>query len=233
MKELFSKQRLLRLALGVCVGLGVLAGCILVLIHTLGEHDTLFEGKPIYAWLAQAKSKDPALRDAANLVLNRTIIPRLTRAMFQDTNDSHLRLALVDYLNTLPNVNILYRPADSRRADGPSFLGEFGPAAKAATPALLRALQGPDIAVRAPSAIALGKIQADPSTVIPLLIKYLDDSNIAEAAALGLADYGPSAKAAIPKLMELSKIHDKDLHRAVTLALAKIDPTAAPQAGGR
>ncbi len=232
MKKLLSKRRLVRVALGVCVGLGVLAGFILVLIHTLGEHDTLFEGKPIYIWIAQAKSKDPALRDAANLVLNRTIIPQLTRAIVQDTNDSAIRLALVNYLNTLPNVNIFYRPADSRRADAPNLLAEFGPAAKAATPALLRALQGSDPAVRATSATALGKIQADPVTVIPLLIKYLDDRDIDESAALALADYGPSAKGAIPKLLQLSKIPDKDLHRAVMEALAKIDPTAA-QAGGR
>ncbi len=169
----------------------------------------------------------------ANTVLNRTLIPHLTRAMVQDTNDSRLRVALVDYLNTLPNVNIFYRSAPSRRAEAAELLGEFGPAARSAAPALLHALQGKDLAVRAAAAAALGKIKADPAAEIPLLIQYLDDKEIDEAAALALADYGPPAKAAVPKLLQLSKVPDKDLHRAVMEALSKIDPTTTNQTGGK
>ena len=71
---------------------------ILVLIHTLGEHETVFEAKTAYQWMAQLKSGNPAQSNAASLVLNRAIIPQLTRAMVQDTNDSQLRMALIDYL---------------------------------------------------------------------------------------------------------------------------------------
>ena len=166
-------------------------------------------------------------------MLNRTIIPELTRAMVQDTNDSRLRVALVEYLNTLPGVNIVYHTADTRRADAADLLGEFGPCAKAASPALLQALQGRDAMVRPSAAGALGKIQADPEVVIPLLIKCLDQKDVDDAAALALADYGPAAKAAVPKLIELSKVRDKDLHHAVLVALSKFDPAAATQAGVR
>jgi HEAT repeats len=227
------KRRVVRIGLGVIIGLGVLAGAVLILVHTLGERDQIFEGKPIYLWSAQLQSKDPALSNAACLVLNRAIIPQLTRDMVQDTNDSHLRIALIEYLNTLPNVNIFYRRSETRRADAASTLGEFGQAAIAATPALLQAVQGRDTFLRPAAASALGKIHADPATAIPLLIKYLDDDNVNEAAARGLAGYGPAAKAAVPKLLQLSKVPDKDLHHAVMQALSKIDPESAAKAEGK
>lgn len=232
-KRCSLKRRVGRIALGVVIGFGLLAGGVVGLVYTLGEHETLYEGKPIFQWIAQAQSKNAALSNSVNTVLNRTVIPQLTRTMFQDTNDSRIRLALIDYLNTLPNVSIFFRKADTRRADAAGMLGEFGPSARAAGPALLQALQGRDLAVRAAAAGALGKIQTDPATVIPLLIKYLDDEDLNSAAALALADYGPPAEAAVPKLIELSKLPDKDLRRAVTQALSKIQPAAAANAGMR
>ncbi len=210
-------------------GLGVLAAVILLLIATLGEHEPIFEGKPIFRWLAQLHSADPALTNQTIRVLNRTIIPQLTWRMVTDTNDSRIRLTLIDYLNTLPNVNIFYRTAGSRRADAACLIGSFGPCAKRAVPALLDALQGSDLAVRAAAAEALGDIHSEPGTVIPVLIRCLDDKYVDEAAALALAEYGSAAKAAIPKLLELSKVPEKDLHRAVTIALSKINP-ALPEA---
>jgi len=95
------------------------------------------------------------------------------------------------------------------------------------------ALQGHDTFLRPAAASALGKIHADPNMAIPLLIKYLDDDNVNEAAARGLASYGPAAKAAVPKLIELLKVPDKDLHHAVMQALSRIDPDAAAKAGAR
>lgn len=230
-KRVSPLKRLLRILVGVLIGSALLAAIIVLLIFTLGEHEAHYENKRLYDWITLLKSPNPASSNAAQLVLDRTIIPQLSRDMFQDTNDSRLRLFLIENLNTLPEVNIYYRTADTRRADAATRLGDFGPAAKAATPALVRGLQGNDAPVRAASAEALGKIQADPPIVIPLLIKCLDDELVNEAAALALADYGPPAKAAVPKLIKLSTVPDKDLHRAVVLALTKIDPEAAAQAG--
>lgn len=227
------RVRLLRIVVGVLIGFTVLIAGVAILIRTLGERDTRYEGKFVYEWIGQLQSKNPALSNTANLALNRTIIPALTRAMVQDTNDSRLRAALIEYLNTLPNVNIFYRPAARRRAEAASLLGQFGPAANAATPLLLQVLRGPDEDVRPSAAIALGKIQADPDVAIPLLIRCLDDKGLDDAAALALAEYGAQAKAAVPKLLQLTKIPDKDLHHAVGLALQKIDPAAAAQAGFR
>jgi len=206
---------------------------MLLLIRALGERDVLYQGKSAYYWTEQIKSQNITASNRARLVLNQEIIPHLTKTMLEDTNDSKLRLALVEKLNDLPGVNIFFRPADSRRADAAVALGEFGPPAEPAVPALLQAFQGHDLPVRAPAAISLGKIHSKPEVIVPLLMSYLEVENLKEAAVQALGDYGSLSKAAIPKLLLLYKVPDKDLHHAVEEALKQIDPAAAVEAGVR
>ena len=223
-------SRLVRILVGVVIALGVLAGGFGVLIWMLGETETLYQGKSCYYWSDQIKSQNPGVTNQASLVLNREIIPRLTKTLLEDTNDSRLRITLVEKLNGLPGVNIFFRTADCRRGDAAIALGQFGPQAEAAVPALLQALQGHDSAVRGPAVVSLGHIRAKPEIVIPLLIPCLDDNDLREAALAALGEYGGRAKVAIPKLLLLFKVRDKDLHQAVEEALKNIDPDAAAQA---
>lgn len=232
-KESSLIRRAMRILLSVTVGLALLAGGIWVLIQTLGEREVLYQGKSLYDWSEQIKSQSTTASNQASLVLNQEIIPRLTKTMFGDTNDSSLRIWLVENLNTLPGVNILFRAADSRRAGAAAGFGEFGPPAEAAVPALLQALQGRDLAVRGPAAVSLGKIRGKPDVVIPLLIRYLEEDDLRESAAEALGEFGSLSKAAVPKLLLLFKVPDKDLHHAVEEALKSIDPDAAAQAGAR
>ena len=233
LKESALKVRLVRILLCVAIGLGLVAGGIWVLTQTLGEREVLYQRKSLYDWSKQIKSQNLAASNQASLVLNQEIIPGLTKTMFEYTNDSSLRIALVENLNGLPGVNIFFRVADSRRASAAAGFGEFGPPAEAAVPALLQALQGRDLIVRGPAAVSLGKIRAKPDIVIPLLIGYLEDDDLRESAAEALGEFGSLSKAAIPKLVVLFKVPDKDLHCAVEQALNNIDPDAAAQAGAR
>jgi HEAT repeat protein len=233
LKEPTLLRRAIRILIGVAIGLGLLAGGIWVLIHTLGEREALYQGKSLYYWSEQIKSQNTAASNQASLVLNQEIIPRLTKTMFEDTSDSRLRVALVENLNGLPGVNILFRMADGRRGGAAAAFGEFGPPAEAAVPALLQALQGHDLVVRRPAAVSLGKIHAKPGVIIPLLIRYLEEDDLRESAAEALGEFGGLSKAAIPRLLSLLKVPDKDLHTAVEEALKDIDPDAAAQAGVR
>jgi len=212
---------------------GLLAGAIVLLIASLGQRQHLYQGRPQYYWSQQINSLNPALSNEAALVLNQEIIPRLKKIMFEDTNDSSLRIALIDKLNGLPAVNIFFQTADGRRAAAAGGPGDFGAAAHAAIPALLQAVQSQDRAVRGPAAVSLGKIHAKPEVVIPLLITYLDQEELRESAAEALGEFGGRSKAAIPKLLILFKVRDKSLHHTVEEALRKIDPDAAAQAGVR
>ena len=56
-------------------------------------------------------------------------------------------------------------------------IGGMGPAAKAAVPALIVALDDPEAAVRFPVCIALREIGPDAKDAIPALTKELDDRN--------------------------------------------------------
>ena len=223
-------SRLVRILVGVAIALGVLAGGFGVLIWMLGEREALYQGKSCYYWSEQLKSQNPGVTNQASLVLNREIIPRLTKTLLEDTNDSGLRITLVEKLNGLPGVNILFRTADLRRGDAAIALGQFGPQAEAAVPTLVQALQGHDSAVRGPAVVSLGHIRAKPEIVIPSLIPCLDDNDLREATLQALGEYGSRAKVVIPKLLLLFKVRDKDLHHAVEEALKNIDPDVAAQA---
>jgi HEAT repeat protein len=156
-------------------------------------------------------------------------MPQLTEAMFHDTNDSRLRLALVDQLNTLPGVQICSTVAAARRVAATQAIGQIGPQAKGTIPDLIKVLKGNDPAPRPAAASALGQIHGEPETIIPLLIALLDDpqDGVPENAASALGNWGSLSKAAVPKLLPMLKAPDKDLRRAATLALKQIDPEAA------
>jgi HEAT repeat protein len=89
-----------------------------------------------------------------------------------------------------------FTEASWRRSYAAQSIGELGPGAKSAVPALLEALKGKDAAVHEAAIKALGHIHSDPTARIPLLIGYLDDENLRDEAALALANYGSLAKAA-------------------------------------
>jgi len=67
-------------------------------------------------------------------MLNGVIIPYLTNQMFADTNDSRMRVALIEQLNALPGVHIYFTRQDGRRVQAINDLGSLGPIAKAASP---------------------------------------------------------------------------------------------------
>lgn len=225
------KKRLKGIALLLVLSLAALVAGTRVLIASLGTRENLYEGKPSNFWVAQVNSRDPSTSNAACALLNREIIPQLTGTMLHDTNDSSLRLALVDKLNDLPGVSIRFISARNRRKGAASTLGYFGPAAQAAVPALIQALTGPDDEVRPRAALALGKIHGQPEVVVPLLIKYLDDENMDEAAATSLGAYGALAKTAVPKLLQSTqKRNDPGLQALARRALKEIDPQAAAPA---
>jgi HEAT repeat protein len=167
------------------------------------------------------------------VALETHVIPQLIAAMFNDTNDSRLRLVLIENLNALPGVNITDDTADMRRSLAAATLGQFGPRAQAAIPSLVKVVKSQDAAAREAATRALGQIRCQPDETIPLLITCLDDpqDGVPEAAAEALGDFGNLAKAAVPKLVPWLKGREKDRVHAAMVALPKIDRAAALEAG--
>ena len=227
-------KRTIRLITGVLVGMAVPIGGVLLLSRALGEHDTLYRGQPFNNWCAQLTNHDAAAASEARSTVTSLIIPQLTNQIFSDTNDSKLRLTLIEQMNNLPCIQIYYTPALGRRASAINQLGALGPLAKSAAPALLEVLKRKEESLCGPAAGALVNIQANPDTAIPALMDCMVDrdghgqSDVVEA----LGEYGPRAKAAVPALINLlADRSSKDIMQAVPKALKKIDPEAAAQAG--
>jgi HEAT repeat protein len=222
-----KKNSMRRVALGVLVGLVLLVGASWVLILALGNAArSVYAGKSLSDWRVILTSPDAAASNKAAVVVNSRVIPELTEAMFHDTNDSKLRIWLIDTLNQLPGVQIVFTEADGRRVCAADEIGELGPGAKAAIPALLQALKGSDEVVRGPAIAALGEIHSEPDQLIPLLTGYLDDDKLNDEAAKALGNYGVLAKAAVPKILPMLHAPDKDARAAAAEALQKIDPEA-------
>ena len=226
-------QRLRRVLLGVGIGVGLLVLAVWILVHTLGDRDRLYRGKSVYDWAYQVNSPVPAVSNETRVVVQTMVIPDLAATMFNDMVDSKMRVVLIERLNMLPGVNLLYTPAEGRRAVAAASIGSFGPEAQIAIPDLIKALKGNDRAVRGAAAKALGDIHSQPETVIPLLIAYLDDpqDDVPAAAVEALGEFGALSRPALPKMIPLLKKQDKDLQHALRIALKQIDPEEAAKAG--
>jgi HEAT repeat protein len=125
----------------------------------------------------------------------------------------------------------------SRRGWAAVALGEFGPAAEAGVPVLIKVMSDatPDdkFEHEASSALALGKIapgtgsaEKAVAAVLPVLQSKLWLSRAKAAEALG--KFGPRAKAAIPKIRALKDDHDPVVNNAAAKALVAIENASAP-----
>jgi len=112
-------------------------------------------------------------------------------------------------------------------------LAAIGPAAKSATPTLLRATTNSDIIVRAESLHALVCIQAEPDLAVSALTQALSDSNstVRFVACNSLAQLGEAAEHAVPSLVKALKDPVRDVGERAAVALWSIDPKVATKAG--
>lgn len=231
------KRRIIRISISVLIGMCILAGVIWS-PATLGNLETVYAGKSMDDWRQQLASHDAGASNQAYEALNTQIIPRLGEQMLHDTNDSKLKLSLIETLNSIPGVQVNFIEAVDRRIGAAYDLGTFGPPAKAAVPFLIQALQGPNAGLREGShkglhdvAIeALGKIHSNPDVVIPLLIQYLANGEMNDEAAAALGNYGSLAREAFPKIVPLLNAND-DVRASARVVLKQIDPEAAAKAG--
>lgn len=112
-----------------------------------------------------------------------------------------------------------------------ALLSRLGPDAVSAIPALLRSLKPPGPGGRPASrwqvAAALGKIapgSSHASVAVAGLDESLSDSNRRDAISIlrALANFGPKAAIAVPRLRQFQEHKDPELRLAATEALAKI-----------
>ncbi|MDD3906313.1 MAG: HEAT repeat domain-containing protein [Candidatus Omnitrophica bacterium] len=105
-------------------------------------------------------------------------------------------------------------------------LGMMGPSAKAAVPALTKALKHHDINVRREAVIALGKIGADAKAAVPALTKALDDPdiNVCREATIALVKIGDDAVSILINILEYSATDSRIM--TIVAVLGEMGPSA-------
>ncbi|MHC4506691.1 MAG: HEAT repeat domain-containing protein, partial [Planctomycetota bacterium] len=107
-------------------------------------------------------------------------------------------------------------------------LGELGPAAKKAVPALARAVADEDESVRAQAAHALGEIGPEAKGAVPALARAVGDKyrSVRAQAAQALGEIGPEAKGAVLALRRALTDSKSNVRQQAAWALGEIGPEA-------
>jgi HEAT repeat protein len=116
---------------------------------------------------------------------------------------------------------------DAGKVIAATTLGEMGPAAREAAPALRKALRDEDALVRIEAAAALARVEGRPEVVLPVLIARLRGDNDDRAqcrAAEALGEMGEQARDAVPALTEAREDRARNVREAAARALRKIVP---------
>jgi HEAT repeat protein len=160
-----------------------------------------------------------ALKDPAKLVRWRALVA------LGDVGDQKLTLMAL--------IAALKDPAAEVRCLAAEMLAEFGPAAKAALPALLDLWKGTDRGGRSWALNALVAIDPDGDKTLAALISALGDKHegIRLQGIRHCWEQGTKAKAAVPALLEHLKDKSQAIRDKAAAAVKQIDPEAAKKAG--
>lgn len=127
----------------------------------------------------------------------------------------------------VPQLVPLLKDKDLRRPAA-AVLASFGPAAKAAVPALVALLDDPNLEppARRDVQFALGQIGPEAASAVPALVKALDSDQerVRNSAMFALGRIGPGAKSAIPALTRYENSDDPMLRMGSLWALVHIQP---------
>lgn len=193
----------LRIVLGL-VGLLVVAGALFYLfdpdarLEGALRGDPWYNGRPATAWHDDLADPDEIARSlAAERLRDPAAVPVLEHLLKSDG------------------------PAAPRwyAAD---VLGQIGPPARAAGPALVAALHDPDPTVRKVAIQSIGKLAPEVPGAVPALIELFPDVGAVRA----VAEFGPAAGDAVPKLIPLLDDPDPAVRRNACRTLGRIGAAA-------
>jgi HEAT repeat protein len=211
----------------------------------------LYKSQPASYWVPRLRDPNEEVRsDALTAVVHlgpwaKDAIPTLLEMMTEqdgqfetylseDDRRGFTSIALIEILKGLgpdmeEHIPSVVKLLDSKdritRYHTLELLGKLGPHARAAIPALRKAIRDPEGPfIHHSVAKALGAI--DREALVRALIEALDDehSGVRGDAAENLGKLGKDAKAAIPKLRELRQVKEDFVRSSARDALKEIDP---------
>jgi HEAT repeat protein len=219
------------------IGLGVLTLFLLAvsLVFWPRSEGPPYQGKAISAWAFQLLAPGPEVREQAAAAFRHhgtNAVPSLIRML--ETRDPLWRRQLWSWALRLPprfrHGLLQHSPVPQEQAvhqAAAMALAIIGPDAKAAAPALGRALVSKDPVNLWQYADALGAIGKDS---LPALTNALvnSDPNVRSAAIFGLGKLGADAEPAVLPLLQRLADNQADVRERAVQALSAIGPPAVP-----
>lgn len=221
-----------------------MAGGVIVALWCLAvEPPASYLGQARSAWLAAARSQDPARRQAAAFALGKMGATAETAARLVELLDDpdggvqeNAALALAAWGPVAPEAAIPslrglldQSAAAAVRRAALLALGEMGPAAIAALPAVQRRLRDPEPTVRQAAlraAVALS-LHRPESLLAEVRARLRDeDALVRHAAARAVAELGPWARPLVADLLERLDDVEMPVRWAALHALASLGPAA-------
>ena len=129
-----------------------------------------------------------------------------------------------------PDINSLILALDSqdeaKQESAAHELGELGPVAKLAVPALIKAIKTDSVALRSEAIIALGKMGSEAGAAVPELAKVLRGNSIILKfnALKAMREIGPASKPAANQIATLMESNNSYIKVAAAWTLWSVDP---------
>ncbi len=206
-------------------------------------------------WINELKSSDTASRLKATQALGEMgpdaaeAVPALAKVMREDPegkvqNDAALALSKMAPASAaaVPDLIAVLDGQDYWiRMNAVNALSRLKTDARAATPALIKAIKDPSnrknleffqSTIQETAAVALGRVSSGTADGVPALIEGLaanDDPYTRGFFIRGLGEVGPEAKAAVPQLRQLLKEENNWLRETAQEALQKITGESAAE----
>ena len=219
---------------------GLLSTTSLWALTRVHPNDVKLKRAALTQIVARLKDQDPFVRTAAARALaSLPPSPEIAGPIFEkamadaDATTTHYMLDALAGLGpqAVPRL-IAALKYEALRAQTAYILGQIGPPAVAATPALAKLTSDPDPNVAVEAAHALAKIGPGAKAAVPALIEVLKqpESKSAHAAVFALGMIGPGAAAAEPALLEVIKGKDDSMSMLSAWAIIKIRGVSAETA---
>ena len=233
----------------------------LLLSWNTRDHEPVYQGIRLGAWLDDLTSPTPDLRASATNAI-RHMGTNAIPALLQEASarQSFPKAILTELMRRQPLVKFHIADHQARALAGFRALGTTGALGLAEGftnqnkwirfgcvgqwemcsdypailfPPLFDCLKDEDPLVRSRAANAVGLVHLQPEKVVPVLTEMLSDPNkdVRSMAALGLCMYGTQATSAVPTLLKQLTNSGPEFQFWGTNALKAIDPAAAARVG--
>jgi len=218
---------------GIRLVAGILTTIVLASLLIVHSREPVYEGKSAGAWVEELGDNSYRATGALREI-GPGAIPALVRALERRPAAWLKTYALIVNCSPgflKPKLSTRYLDLARRESQIPrvrvaaaQVLGDLGPAARNAVPALVEALRDRDPTLRRNAAFALGKIRAKPALVVPALAGLLSDRNeeVRMYAAIALKKFGSQAVSAVPDLIAALTDRNWQVRDRAALALGAI-----------